>query len=251
MIANVLGAAARVAALMLVVACAGGAPPPASAGTTGPHESGTPAFETGGSTVALSTAPSAPAELAATRVDASRVPKPSLDAPSRGPTHAPVTIQVFSDFECPYCAVAAPVVRELEAEFGSSVRVVWRNLPLQMHAHAALAAETALEVYAQRGGAAFWRFHDSAFAAQRSGIDENVILNLAEACGADKNRLRTALSSHTHAPKIEADLAAADAAGINGTPAFFVNDWYAVGALPYAEMRAIVVQALKDAGVGL
>ena len=248
MIANALGVAARAAALMLVVACAGGAPPPASAGTTGPFESGTPAFETGGSTAPLSTTPSSPAELAATRVDARSVPRPSADAPSRGPSNAPVTIQVFSDFECPFCAVAAPVVRQLETEFGSSVRVVWRNLPLQMHPHAALAAETALEVYAQRGGAAFWRFHDGAFAAQQSGLDENVLLALAEAESVDKNRLRTALTAHTHAPKIEADLAAADAAGINGTPAFFVNDWYAVGALPYAEMRAIVVQALKEAG---
>ena len=117
-----------------------------------------------------------------------------------------------------------------------------------MHAHAALAAETALEVYAQRGGAAFWRFHDATFAAQRNGLDENVLLALAEAQGVDKARLHTALTAHAHAPKIEADLAAADAAGINGTPAFFVNDYYAVGALPYAEMRAIVVQALHDAG---
>lgn len=248
MIANVLGVAARAAALMLVVACAGGAPPPASAATTGPYGSETPSFETG-TPAALSATANAPAELAATRVDPHSVPVPSADAPSRGPLNAPVTIQVFSDFECPFCALAAPVVRELEAEFGSSVRVVWRNLPLPMHAHAALAAETALEVYAERGGAAFWRFHDAAFAAtQRAGLDETVILSLAEAEGVDRARCRAALASHTHAPKIEADLAAADQAGINGTPAFFVNDWYAVGALPYPEMRAIVVRALRDLG---
>jgi protein-disulfide isomerase len=179
-----------------------------------------------------------------------RVPVPSPDAPSRGPVGAPVTIQIFSDFECPFCAMAAPLVRELESEFGGSVRVVWRNLPLSMHPHAELAAETGLEIYAERGGAAFWRFHDATFAAQRNGLDENVISALAEAQGVDRQRYHAALAARTHAPKIEADLNAADLAGINGTPAFFVNDWLAVGALPYPEMRLIVMQALRDAGAG-
>jgi protein-disulfide isomerase len=46
---------------------------------------------------------------------------------------------------------------------------------------------------------------------------------------------------------VQADLDAGDAAGINGTPAFFINSYFAVGALPYPEMRAIVVQALHEA----
>jgi len=187
-------------------------------------------------------------ELAGERVDARSVPVPPADAPSRGPAGAPVTIQVFSDFECPFCAVAAPLLHQVESEFGGSVRIVWRNLPLEMHPHAALAAETALEVYAERGGAAFWRFHDATFAAQRNGLDENVIQSLAESCGVDRARYRAALTAHTHAAKIEADLSAADKAGINGTPAFFVNDYKAIGAIPYEEMRLIVRQALRDAG---
>jgi protein-disulfide isomerase len=191
---------------------------------------------------------SAPADLAATRVAPNRIPVPSPDAPSRGPVNAPVTVQVFSDFECPFCALSAPVVRELESEFGGSVRVVWRNLPLPMHPHAALAAVTALEVYAERGGAAFWRFHDATFAAQREGLDEHVLEKLALDQGVDPQRYHDALAGHVHDAKIQADLDASDAAGINGTPAFFINDWFTVGALPYPEMRAIVVQALKEAG---
>jgi protein-disulfide isomerase len=247
LIAEWLGVAARAATLTLVVACAGGTPPPASAGPTSPGGGQTPAFETGTPGLLAMPASSAP-ELAATRVDARSVPVPSADAPSRGPANAPVTIQIFSDFQCPFCAVAAPVVRQIESEFGASVRVVWRNLPLEMHPYAALAAETALEVYAERGGAAFWHFHDATFAAQRNGLDETVIESLAAAEGVDKTRYRAALAAHTHVPKIEADLEAANRAGVNGTPAFFVNDYYAVGALPYEEMRAVVLQALHDKG---
>ena len=240
------GVAVTAATLTLVAACAGGPPPPASAAATSPENN-----ERGpsGPDAVMAIGPgAAPAELAATRVSKTSVPVPAADAPSRGPANAPVTLQVWSDFECPFCAAAAPVVRELEAEFGGSLRVVWHNLPLPMHPHAELAAETALEVYAERGGAAFWQFHDAIFAANRQGLDENLIARLAEEAGADPKRYRQAVAARAHAPKIEADLAAADAVGINGTPAFFVNDYYTVGALPYAEMRAIVVQALRDAG---
>jgi protein-disulfide isomerase len=252
----VLGVAVRAATLTLRVAacaaawtlatgCASTATPAASPGDApGSARAAAPSTATA---APASAAPAAPTDLEATRVDPSRVPVPSPNAPSRGPADAPVTIQVFSDFECPFCAAAAPVLREIEAEFGGSVRVVWRNLPLPMHPHAALAAVTGLEVYAERGGAAFWRFHDATFAAQRRGLDATVLEDLAKAEGVDPKRYHDALASHAHDASIEADLAASDAAGINGTPAFFVNSWFTMGVLPYADMRAIVLQALKEA----
>jgi len=250
----VLGVAAKVAtpalratafavAAVLAAGCSAhtSAAPAASSPAAG-APSGTPAVA--GSP---QTAPP-PADLAATRVDPSRVPVPGPDSPSRGPANAPVTIQVFSDFECPFCAAAAPVLHELEAEFGAQVRIVFRNLPLPMHPHAALAAVTGLEVYAERGGAAFWRFHDAAFAAQRRGLDEKVLEALARDAGVDPQRYHDAVASHVREASINADITAADAAGINGTPAFFVNSYFTIGVLPYPDMRAIVVQALKESG---
>jgi protein-disulfide isomerase len=242
----VLGVAALAATLALGVGCGGGNAPAAVS------PSGAGALAAKGPQPAenapAGNATTPPPDLAAKRVELARVPPLPADAPSRGPVNAPVTLQVFSDFECPYCALAAPVVRELEAEFGGSLRIVWRNLPLPMHPHAALAAAAALEVYTERGGAAFWRFHDAAFAAQRSGLDEVVLERLARDEGVDAARYRTAIAGHVHDARIQADLDAGDAAGINGTPAFFVNSWFTVGALPYAELRAIVVQALRETG---
>jgi protein-disulfide isomerase len=242
--------AARFAAWTLIpaclLACAAEARGPAAANAVGAPPSGAnPSAQNPASPRAPADA--APADLAATRVDPRHVPVPSADAPARGPANAPVTVQVFSDFECPFCAMAAPVVRELEGEFGGSVRIVWRNLPLPMHPHSVLAAETALEVYAERGGAAFWRFHDATFAAQRQGLSAELLEKLAVNEGVDPARYRDALAKHAHDAQIQADLDASDAAGINGTPAFFVNSYFAVGALPYPDLRAIVVQALKEA----
>ena len=81
----------------------------------------------------------------------------------RGPADAPVTMVEYSDFECPYCGLAEPVVRELLADFGD-VRYVWRHLPLHdVHPHAQFAAE-ATEAAAAQG--AFWPMHDLLLAHQ-------------------------------------------------------------------------------------
>ncbi|HEV8103955.1 MAG TPA: Na+/H+ antiporter NhaA, partial [Gaiellaceae bacterium] len=75
----------------------------------------------------------------------------------RGPIEAPVTIVEYGDFECPYCGLAEPIVRELLNDFGE-VRYVWRHLPLSdVHPRAQLAAE-ASECAADQG--AFWEMHD-------------------------------------------------------------------------------------------
>ena len=68
-----------------------------------------------------------------------------------------MTLLEYGDFECPYCGMAEPIVRELLGDFGD-VRYVWRHLPLNdVHPHAQLAAEAA-EAAAAQG--AFWEMHD-------------------------------------------------------------------------------------------
>lgn len=163
-----------------------------------------------------------------------------LTAPTRGPAGAPVVMQVFSDFECPYCARARPTVDALVSRYGDRLRVVWRDLPLPRHAHALLAAEAAREVLAQGGATAFWRMHDALFAAQseEEGLGPAVIERLAVESGADRSRLRAALADHRHRPAIDADVAAAAATGLRlGTPAFFLNGHLVSGARPVEEFR--------------
>jgi protein-disulfide isomerase len=158
-----------------------------------------------------------------------------------------VTIHLFSDFECPYCARVPPLLREIEAEFGGNVRTVWHNFPLPHHPHAELAAVAGVLVYRTRGGAAFWRFHDAVFeAAPRSGLDQTIIEYLASREGVAPAHLRAAVSTGADG-RIAADVAAGDEAGVEGTPAFFVNDRMVTGTLPYPEFRALVRTALAEA----
>lgn len=187
-----------------------------------------------------------PSELPFTKLPPERVPRAGLELPSRGPANAPVTLQIFSDFECPFCARTAPALAALATEFGPRLRIVFRNYPLPAHPHARLAAAAALEVYAERGGAAFFRMHDALFEAAPHGLDGAVLERLADAEEVDATRFRQAITSGAHEARIEADIAAGDLAGIEGTPAFLINDWYGFGSLPYAVLRAAIVRALSE-----
>jgi len=220
---------------LVVLGCRGSEPPPAR------HAAPSPAEGPDG--------PAAPPleELPVVRVDPSFVPVVRFDARTRGPASAPVTIQVFSDFECPYCAMAVPVLRAIEADFGAEVRIVWRDFPLPGHAHARRAAAAATEVYLTRGGAAFWRVHDALFETQASGgLDAAIIDRLATREGIVPERYSAAVTSGVHDTRIDADITAGIAAGVDGTPAFLVNDLLAVGLLPYEILLAVVDRARSE-----
>ena len=93
----------------------------------------------------------------------------TVASPTRGPASAPIEIQVFADFECPFCRRGEATLVELERAHPGQIRVVWRNLPLAGHRHARAAARAALEAFAQRGNQGFWRMHDLLYAATGPG----------------------------------------------------------------------------------
>jgi len=84
-------------------------------------------------------------------------------APTKGPVTAPVSLVEFSDFECPFCAKAAPVVQQVAAAYPSQVRFAFKHYPLSMHQESPLAHEAALAAGAQ---GKFWEMHDALFAGQ-------------------------------------------------------------------------------------
>jgi protein-disulfide isomerase len=171
---------------------------------------------------------------------------PVAGAPRMGPARAPVTVVVFSDFECPYCARGRHIVSDLRTAFPESVRVVWRNHPLARHANAGPAAEAAMEVFAQRGHAAFWRFHDLLFIHQER-LTRADLERYAQRVGADVAGLRRALDEGTHRESVEADMALAQRLEITGTPAFVVNGTVVQGAQPFAVFETLVLQNLARA----
>jgi len=139
----------------------------------------------------------------------------------RGPVDAPLTLVEYGDFECPFCARATGVAREVRAHFGDDLRYVFRHLPLpDVHPHAEAAAAAA-EAAGRQGR--FWEMHDLLFAHQ----DELDVVDLAGHAGAlglDVDRFAADLDSPEVGARIRADVAGAEASGARGTPTFFMAE---------------------------
>ncbi len=199
---------------------------------------------------ALETEVRAPAEPRAGEPDPRQVYRVELgDAPPLGPADALVTVVVFSDFQCPYCARVAPIVHQLVAQ-APDVRVVLRNLPLAKHARARDAARAALA--AGRQGK-YWEMHDKLFAVQDRLADADMT-ELAGELGLDRDRFAADFADSTLEQTLERDVADAARLGVTGTPAAFVNGRFISGAQPIASFEALIAnardgaKALVDAG---
>ena len=137
----------------------------------------------------------------------------------RGSDQALVTLVEYGDYECPFCGMAEPVIRELLADDGD-LRYVWRHLPLtDVHPHALLAAEGA-EAAARQGS--FWPMHDQLLAHQ-DALTVDDLLRYAAQLGLDTGRFTADLRRHAGEAKITEDVDSADLSGVTGTPTFFVN----------------------------
>ncbi len=136
------------------------------------------------------------------------VAAPTKDNPSRGPANAKVTVQIIADFQCPFCKRVNPTLTELDAAFPGKLRFVWRNKPLPMHKDAPLAAEAAMEAFAQKGSAGFWKMHDQMFenvGNQPDALERPSLERYAASIGLDPVKFAAALDSHKHKAFIDAD----------------------------------------------
>ena len=137
----------------------------------------------------------------------------------RGPDEAPVTLVEYGDFECPYCGMAEPVVRELLADYGD-VRYVWRHLPLtDVHPHAQLAAEAA-EAAGLQGK--FWEMHDLLLTRQ-DALNAKDLIRYGGEIGLDPEQFMKDLRKHAGEGRVAEDQDSADLSSVSGTPTFFIN----------------------------
>jgi protein-disulfide isomerase len=164
--------------------------------------------------------------------------------PTRGPPSAPVTIVEFSDFQCPFCGREFPVIEKLMKEYEGKVRLVFRQFPLDFHPFAEKAAEAAF-CAADQGK--FWELHDKMFSNQQKlAVDD--LKGYAKSAGLDSAKFDKCLDSGEKKPAVEADQKAGSEAGVNGTPAFFVNGVFINGAVPYDQIKQTVDRELKKKG---
>lgn len=141
------------------------------------------------------------------------------DAPIKGPGNAPVTITVFSDFECAFCARLPKILDQVAAEYPGEVRIAFKHYPLRNHQFALPAATAA--VAAQQQGK-FWEFHDRLF-LHFNELDEARIDKIVKDLGLDAARFQKDRNDDRTLNIIETDRQEGYQAGVTGTPAMFIN----------------------------
>ena len=165
-------------------------------------------------------------------------------APSLGPADAPITVVVFSDFQCPMCRQEADVIhKELTAAYPDKVRVYFRDYPLEsLHNWARSAAIAGRCVY-KSNPAAFWDFHDWVFENQNYiGLDNlnSKIQEFAASKSMDGMQLSRCIESKSTAAEVNASQEMGKSLGLSATPTIFVNGRRFEGAVPWENLQAII-----------
>ena len=176
--------------------------------------------------------------------DVARFAVPVAARPSVGPADAPVTIVIFSDFQCPFCSRALPTLERVRRDYGNQVRLVFRHNPLSFHQNARPAAMFAAEAFAQRGNEGFWDAHDLLFANQRS-LEHSDLMQYAATIGLDVSQVQAALHNSRHEAAIAEDQALAQRIGARGTPNFFINGRQIQGAQPFTAFETVIDEELE------
>jgi protein-disulfide isomerase len=165
--------------------------------------------------------------------------------PSRGGSNAPVTVVEFSDFECPYCKDSAHELKHLLADYGAKIALVYKHMPLPIHANAYKAARASVCAAEQDK---FWEYHDRLFAS--NDLADEALKRYASDLGLQSEKFNDCLTADTSAAVVRKDMAEARQAGVRGTPTLFVNGRIVSGSKGLTEVRRAIDDALKhDAGV--
>jgi len=188
--------------------------------------------------------------------DAQQAPAPGADEPvdvsvdddaMKGDKNAPVTIIEWSDFECPFCGrFYRDTLPSIFSEYvdKGKVRFVYRDFPLSFHRNArpaSMAAECAKE---QGGDEMYYKYHDKLYENQTALTDAN-FKKWAGEFGLDMDKFNNCLDNEKYGEEVDKDFADGQAAGVTGTPAFFINGRKISGAQPFSVFQTIIDEELE------
>lgn len=162
--------------------------------------------------------------------------------PAAGPASAPVRLVLFSDFQCPYCRDYSNTLKQVLKKYDGKVRLVFRQFPLtEIHPYAQRAAEAALCADAQ---GRFWEMHDLLLQNQKSLEDED-LKDRAAKLKLDAAAFDTCLEDARVEKLVQQDIRDGMTAGVEGTPALFINGRFLNGNRPFQDIAEIIDDELK------
>jgi predicted DsbA family dithiol-disulfide isomerase len=140
-------------------------------------------------------------------------------SPARGPDAAPVTVVEFADFECPFCQHIAPELDHLWEAKSTSLRFIFKFMPLAMHPRGDPAARAAIAAQAQ---GKFWEMHRQLF-ANAPHLEDSDLDAYAKSIGLDLDRFHADMRSPATKARLDADRKLAEDLGVKGTPTIYIN----------------------------
>ncbi|MCI5137517.1 MAG: disulfide bond formation protein DsbA [Candidatus Electrothrix sp. AR1] len=140
-------------------------------------------------------------------------------SPFIGKESAPISLVVFSDFQCPFCSKVQPLLDEILKKNPDKLKIVFKHLPLQMHKQAKPAALASIAAHEQ---GKFWQMHDALFAVAKN-LNKETIEKAAKDIGLDMEKFQKDLASPSVQAKLKKDMVDAGKAGVGGTPTLFIN----------------------------
>lgn len=159
------------------------------------------------------------------------------DDPYLGSPDAKVVIIAFEDFECPFCAEAYPIIREIASTYGDQIQFVYRDYPIaEIHLSAQKAHEAA-ECADDQGK--FWLMHDKLYQNQDS-LAINNLKQYAIEIGLDAEAFNTCLDSGRFTTEVEKDRTDGIAVDVRGTPTWFINGIKIEGIIPLDAFKEII-----------
>jgi protein-disulfide isomerase len=139
--------------------------------------------------------------------------------PFKGLEDAPVTVAVFSDYQCPYCAGLEPLLQQVLEKYPKDVKLVLKHFPLQMHGFARKASTAAL-ASARQGK--FWEMHEKLFVNQKQ-LNDAKVEAIGQELGLDMLKFNTDLKDPAIVSLIDRDMQNGSQAEVRGTPTVFIN----------------------------
>ena len=186
-----------------------------------------------------------------TKEDLAKMPPVTEDDNYLGASNPKVTLVEYSDFECPFCNRFHPTAKEIIANYGDEVALVYRHFPLSFHPLAQRSAEASECVAEQKGNDGFWKFADYIFEQQANGIamTEELITESAEEAGVNITAFQTCLDSGKMTELVQNQFNVAGTAGVSGTPGTIIvtedgPQELIPGALPYEAVEEMIVKYL-------
>ena len=164
--------------------------------------------------------------------------------PNFGTPGAPLTIVVFSDFQCPNCREEAKIIHDnVQKSFGKDVWVFFKDFPMEkLHPWAkpaAIAGRCAFNLQP----AAFWDYHNWIFEHQAEITPDNLkskVLGWAETKNLDAAKLGACIDTKATEKEVDRQIAEGRALGISGTPTIFINGRQMTGAIPWQTLEQII-----------